>query len=180
GGPHRRGRHRAWPPRDLAVRTVGGRRPRPDRIFRGGPGLPGPPRASRRRRDGRGGISMNDPLDPSAVRFRRPTEADHAPIVALVDEWWGGRRMRDLLLRLWFQHFTGTSWIAEDDEGRLLGFLVGFISPDDPDTAYVHMIATNPNRRRSGLGAALYRRFFDDVGGRGVRRVRWITWLGNR
>jgi len=123
---------------------------------------------------------MNDPLDPSAVRFRRPTEADHAPIVALVDEWWGGRRMRDLLLRLWFQHFTGTSWIAEDDEGRLLGFLVGFISPDHPDTAYVHMIATNPNRRRSGLGAALYRRFFDDVGGRGVRRVRAITWPGNR
>jgi len=123
---------------------------------------------------------MNDPLDPSAVRFRRPTEADHAPTVALVDEWWGGRRMRDLLLRLWFQHFTGTSWIAEDDEGRLLGFLVGFISPDHPDTAYVHMIATNPNRRRSGLGAALYRRFFDDVGGRGVRRVRAITWPGNR
>jgi len=123
---------------------------------------------------------MNDPLDPSAVRFRRPTEADHAPIVALVDEWWGGRRMRDLLLRLWFQHFTGTSWIAEDDEGRLLGFLVGFISPDHPDTAYVHMIATNPNRRRSGMGAALYRRFFDDVGGRGVRRVRAITWPGNR
>ena len=123
---------------------------------------------------------MSDALDRSAVRFRRPTEADHAPIVALVDEWWGGRRMRDLLLRLWFQHFTGTSWIAEDSDGELLGFLVGFVSPDDPDTAYVHMIATNPNRRRHGLGSALYRRFFDDVARRGVRRVKAITWPGNR
>jgi hypothetical protein len=25
---------------------------------------------------------------PPSVNFRRPTEADHAPIVRLVDEWW--------------------------------------------------------------------------------------------
>jgi hypothetical protein len=100
---------------------------------------------------------------PSGVRFRRPTEADHGPIVRLVDEWWGGRRMSGLLQRMWFQHFTGTSWIAEDDAGRLLGFLIGFISPDDPEVGYVKMIATNPNRRR-----------------RGVRQVMAITWPGNR
>jgi ribosomal protein S18 acetylase RimI-like enzyme len=118
--------------------------------------------------------------DLPGVRFRRPTEADHGPIVRLVDEWWGGRRISGMLQRVWFQHFTGTSWIAEDDAGRLLGFLIGFISPDDPDVGYVKMIATNPNRRRRGLGAALYRQFFDDVAGRGVRRVMAITWPGNR
>jgi ribosomal protein S18 acetylase RimI-like enzyme len=119
-------------------------------------------------------------VDPPDVRFRRPTEADHALIVRLVDEWWGGRRMSGLMQRVWFQHFTGTSWIAEDDDGRLLGFLIGFISPDVPEVGYVKMIATNPNRRRRGLGAALYRQFFDDVGRRGVRRVEAITWPGNR
>jgi ribosomal protein S18 acetylase RimI-like enzyme len=116
----------------------------------------------------------------AGFRFRRPTEADHAPIVRLVDEWWGGRRVSGLLQRVWFQHFTGTSWIAEDEGGQLLGFLVGFISPDDPEVGYVKMIGTNPNRRRHGLGAELYRRFFDDVAGRGVRRVKAITWPGNR
>jgi ribosomal protein S18 acetylase RimI-like enzyme len=114
------------------------------------------------------------------VRYRRPTEADYAPIVRLVDEWWGGRRVSGLLRRLWFQHFNGTSWIAEGEHGQLLGFLVGFISQDDPEVGYVHMIATNPNRRRSGLGAALYGQFFADVAGRGVREVRAITWPGNR
>jgi GNAT superfamily N-acetyltransferase len=122
-----------------------------------------------------------DPDGPATeVRFRRPTEADHARLVGLVDEWWGGRRMRALLPRLWFQHFTGTSWIVEDADGEPLGFLVGFISPDDTAVGYDHMIASNPNRRRRGLGSALYARFFADVAQRGVRRVKAITWPGNR
>jgi ribosomal protein S18 acetylase RimI-like enzyme len=114
------------------------------------------------------------------VRFRRPVDADHARIVELVDEWWGGRHMRALLPRLWFQHFTGTSWIAEGEDGTLLGFLVGFVSPDHPDEGYAHMIATSPNGRRRGLGRALYERFFADVRAAGGRRVRAITWPGNR
>ena len=42
----------------------------------------------------------------STLRFRRPTEADHAQVVDVVDEWWGGRKMRALLPRLWFRHFS--------------------------------------------------------------------------
>ncbi len=114
------------------------------------------------------------------VLFRRPTEADHPRIVEVVDEWWGGRRMRDLLPRLWLQHFSGTSWVAEDAGGTLLGFLVGFLSPDRPDEAYVHMLATNPNRRRRGLGRALYDRFIEDARAAGRLRIVAITWPGNR
>jgi ribosomal protein S18 acetylase RimI-like enzyme len=117
---------------------------------------------------------------PHALTFRHPTEADHARIVGLVDEWWGGRRMRALLPRLWFQHFAGTSWIAEAADGRLEGFVVAFISQDDPTTGYVHMIAADPNHRRGGIGRALYERVFDDLAARGVRRVTAITWPGNR
>ena len=88
------------------------------------------------------------------IRFRRPTEADHRDVVGQIDDWWGGRKVHQLLPRLWFQHFTGTSWIAEDAEGRPVGFLVGFVSPDRPDEAYIHMIGTSPNhrRRRTRLG----------------------------
>lgn len=115
-----------------------------------------------------------------ALRFRRPVETDHAPIVRLVDEWWGGRHLRQLLPRLWFQHFTGSSWIAETEDGKLAGFLVGFVSPDHPDQAYIHMVATNPNLRRRRIGAALYERFFEDARARGAHRVTAITWPGNR
>lgn len=116
----------------------------------------------------------------SDVRFRRPIEADHARLVGQVDEWWGGRNIHHLLPRLWLQHFTGTSWIAEDAQGAPIGFLVGFVSPDHPDQAYIHMVATSPNHRKAGLGRALYERFFEDVRARGVRRVTAITWPGNR
>lgn len=118
--------------------------------------------------------------DTTPVTFRRPTEDDHPHIVGLVDEWWGGRRMRALLPRLWFQHFTGTSWIAEDEAGRLAGFVVAFISQDDPTTGYIHMVAADPNRRRAGVGRDLYQHVFEDLAGRGVRRVKAITWPGNR
>ncbi len=115
-----------------------------------------------------------------AVTFRRPTEDDHGAMVVRVDEWWGGRRLHHLLPRLWLQHFTGTSWVAESASGGLAGFLIGFISVDNPSVAYVHMVATDPNRRRRGLGRELYERFFEDVAGRGVAEVRAITWPGNR
>ena len=123
---------------------------------------------------------MTDPQARPELTFRHPTEADHPRIVGLVDEWWGGRRMRALLPRLWFQHFAGTSWIAEAADGRLEGFVVAFISQDDPTSGYVHMIAADPNHRRAGIGRALYQRVFEDLAARGVRRVTAITWPGNR
>ena len=105
------------------------------------------------------------------VRFRRPIEADHASIVRKVDEWWGDRSTHHRLPRSWFRHFTGTSWIAEDGRGRIVAFIVGFVSPDHPDEACIHMIGTGPNHRRRGIGRALYDRFFEDARQRGARRA---------
>jgi GNAT superfamily N-acetyltransferase len=114
------------------------------------------------------------------LRFRRPVADDHRFIVARVDHWWGGRKLHYLLPRLWLDHFTGTSWIVENGEGITIGFLVGFVSPDHPEEAYIHMVGTDPNHRGKGLGRALYERFFEDMRERGVRRVSAITWPGNR
>ncbi len=121
---------------------------------------------------------MSEPV--AALVFRRPVAADHARIAEVMDEWWGGRRMRALLPRLWLEHFTGTSWIAEDPDGRLRGFLVAFLGQDDPETGYVHLIAADPNRRHAGIGRALYERAFADLAAHGARRVTAVTWPGNR
>jgi GNAT superfamily N-acetyltransferase len=125
-------------------------------------------------------LEMSAPPNLDTLAFRRPDEADYARIVELVDEWWGGRRMRALLPRLWFQHFTGTSWVLEAPDGRLAGFIVAFISQDDPTTGFVHMVATDPNWRRAGVGRRLYERTFEDLKSRGVGRVQAVTWPGNR
>lgn len=127
-----------------------------------------------------GGTGMPDPAEPAGITVRRPTEADYAGIIGVIDDWWGGRRMDVLLPRLWLQHFTGTSWLAETDGGALAGFLVGFLSPDKPDVAYCHMLAINPNVRRTGLGKALYERFFADARAGGRTKVMAVTWPANR
>jgi ribosomal protein S18 acetylase RimI-like enzyme len=121
---------------------------------------------------------MPDP-DP-ARRYRRPTEADYERIVAVLDPWWSGRLADADLPRLWLRHFTGTSWLAEDADGELAGFLVGFLSPDHPDEAYCHLIGTNPNLRRRGIGSELYARFFADAAAAGRKRVVAVAWPGNR
>ena len=112
------------------------------------------------------------------VRFRRPVEADQPVLVELVDDWWG-RRMQGQLPRLWFRHFTGTSLVAESPGGSIDGFVVGFVSPDHPDQAYLHLIGVAPGKRRRGLGRALVERFGAVAAERGATRLSTIAWPGD-
>jgi ribosomal protein S18 acetylase RimI-like enzyme len=103
------------------------------------------------------------------------TPLDHARILEVMPAWWGGRDLRALVPSLFLEHFAGTSLVAETGDGDLAGFLVGFVSQDHPDEAYVHMIGVDPARRGDGLGRRLHDAFADVVRGRGVRRVRCVT-----
>ena len=107
--------------------------------------------------------------------MRRPVEDDHARIAPLVDEWWGGRSMQDLLPRLFFQHFTGTSMVAESDDGEIAGFVVAFVSQDDPAGGYVPFFGVSPSQRGTGLGTALYECAFKDLRERGCTVVKAVT-----
>ena len=120
------------------------------------------------------------------LALRHPTERDHARVLAVMDEWWGGsggsagaeQRAR-LLPRLFFQHFTDSSWLAESSDGALRGFLIGFVSPSRPDVAYVHFVGVDPALRRAGVAAALYQRFFTHAVDRGAGTAACITSPGN-
>jgi ribosomal protein S18 acetylase RimI-like enzyme len=100
---------------------------------------------------------------------------DHPRIIEVVDSWWGGRRMSALIPSLFLEHFAGTSYVAETDDGTLAGFLIGFVSQDHPDEAYVHFVGVNPELRGEQLGRRLHDTFAEQVAGLGVRRVRCVT-----
>ena len=117
---------------------------------------------------------------PPVLRYRHPSEADYGPIVAVLDEWWSGRRADATLPRLWLQHFTGTSWLAETVDGQLAGFLIAFHSPDHDDTAVCRLVGTNPNFRRQGVGSALYEHCAADARAAGRTRIVAAAWPGNR
>ncbi len=106
-----------------------------------------------------------------SVRHAEPS--DYGRVIEVIDQWWGGRQMAAMLPKLFFVHFRDTSFVAEDEDGGLAGFLCGFRSQSFEDEAYVHFVGVDPGRRGSGLGRTLYERFFAAVAPRTV--VRAVT-----
>jgi ribosomal protein S18 acetylase RimI-like enzyme len=96
------------------------------------------------------------------ISIRAATPDDYDRIAPVIDEWWGGREMAAMLPRLFFMHFAGTTFVAEDGD-ELTGFLTGFLSQTHPDEAYVHFVGVSPAYRSSGVGRRLYERLFHAV-----------------
>ncbi len=108
------------------------------------------------------------------LQLRSLDETDYAPLIAVLDLWWGGRRMTAMLPRLFFAHFRDTSFAAEAD-GTIVGFLVGFVSQTRSDEAYIHFVGVHPDYRQQGVGAQLYQRFFAAARALGCKTVRCVT-----
>jgi ribosomal protein S18 acetylase RimI-like enzyme len=107
------------------------------------------------------------------VTLRTATSADYDRIAAVVDDWWG-RPVSHALPRLFLDHFHATSTVAEAG-GDLTGFLIGFLSPSLPDTAYIHFVGVHPDCRGSGLARRLYERFFALAAADGRTVVQAVT-----
>lgn len=113
------------------------------------------------------------------MRIRHAEPEDYYRIIPVVNDWWGGRSMNDMLPKLFFVHFRDTSFIAEKD-GEIIGFLIGFLSQTLSDEAYVHFLGVHPNFRKQGVARTLYERFFDAVLERGRSVVRLVTASVNK
>jgi len=113
------------------------------------------------------------------VHIRQIRPSDYQPVISVIDGWWSGRQMADMLPRLFFEHFTDTSFAAERD-GELVGFLVGLLSQSRPGEAYIHFVGVHPAERGRGLGRRLYQHFFTAAQARGADLVRAVTAPVNR
>jgi ribosomal protein S18 acetylase RimI-like enzyme len=125
----------------------------------------------------------------SAIDLRAAREDDYPAIATALQTWWtqpgfgeaGARERAALVPRLWLQHFAGTSLVAQNqdsekkEERRLVGFLIGFLSPDRPDEGYIHFVGVAPDARRAHLGRRLYERFFATCRQAGRAYVRCVT-----
>ncbi|MFI9047785.1 GNAT family N-acetyltransferase [Streptomyces sp. NPDC053427] len=119
---------------------------------------------------------------PAGMTLRRPAGSDHPRLQVALAEWWGGQGgaagalQRQLLVpRLFLQHFAETSCLVERADGTLHAFLIGFLSQTEPKAAYIHFVGVHPEGQRSGVGSALYHRFFDTVRALDRTQVRCIT-----
>jgi ribosomal protein S18 acetylase RimI-like enzyme len=108
------------------------------------------------------------------IDIRHIEPSDYPPIIAVVNQWWGGRSMADMLPKLFFVHFRQTSFVAEHG-GKVVGFLVGFVSQTFRNESYIHFAGVHPQFRKTGLGRTLYERFFEVVKKAGCEVVRCVT-----
>ena len=115
----------------------------------------------------------------SGLTIRHAEPSDYGRVIGVVNTWWDGRQMAPMLPKLFFLHFESTSFVAEDEQGELAGFLVGFLSQTHREEAYVHFVGVDPRHRGSGLGRELYERFFAAVRESGCTVVRCVTSPAN-
>ncbi|TDQ41075.1 GNAT family N-acetyltransferase [Aureibacillus halotolerans] len=93
------------------------------------------------------------------MNIRHLLEKDALPVKRVINEWWGGRDMIQMVPRLFFQHFNDTSFVAERD-GEMIGFIIGLRSQSRANEAYIHFIGVHPGYRKEGVAGMLYERFF--------------------
>ena len=112
------------------------------------------------------------------VVCRSLAEDDYNKIIKVVDDWWGGRNVANMLPRLFFVHFRQTSFVIEENH-EPVAFVCGFISPAAPQEAYIHFAGVRPDHRGQGLAKRLYQEFFNLVVGSGCHEVHCVTSLAN-
>jgi GNAT superfamily N-acetyltransferase len=111
------------------------------------------------------------------MHTRRITKADFDNIVSVIDHWWGGP-ISTFAHPIFFYELGEFALVAEED-GKMIGFLLGFVARQPTVTGYVHLVGIHPDHRRQGVGRVLYRQFVDDCRAAGCLRMKAITTHGN-
>jgi GNAT superfamily N-acetyltransferase len=93
--------------------------------------------------------------------------------------WWGSDYSSDMLTRWYIHHFRETCLLAEEN-GRMIGFIIGFLSQSEPDEAYIRIVMVDPAWRGKGIGRALYESFFERVCVLGRNVIRCVTAPGKK
>ena len=72
---------------------------------------------------------------------------------------------------LWGKEFSESSVVVES-EGRVVGFVTGFIRPGEPDTIFVWQVGVDSDQRGKGLAKRMLHAIMDRLAPSGVMRLR--------
>lgn len=111
------------------------------------------------------------------MKTRGITKADFDYIVSVLDRWWGGPS-GERAHPVYFYELGNDALIAEED-GEIIGFLLGFVTPSAPPVGYVHLVGIHPDQRRHGVGKELYEEFMERCRAAGAEQLKAITTVGN-
>ncbi len=106
------------------------------------------------------------------------THADFLEIVSVIDHWWGGPT--SALAHPLFFHELGSNALIAEENGRMAGFLLGFVAEGSPRVGYIHLVGIDPTFRRRGVGKTLYEEFALRARTHGAATLKAITTPGNQ
>lgn len=111
------------------------------------------------------------------MHTRGITKEDFDQIVTVMDQWWGGPAGTHPL-PIFFYEFGDHALITEDN-GMMVGFLLGFVTERSPRVGYIHLVGIHPQFRRRGVARSLYEEFARRAEDQGAVLLKAITTVGN-
>ncbi|GAB4364565.1 MAG: diaminobutyrate acetyltransferase [Kiloniellaceae bacterium] len=96
----------------------------------------------------------SDAATAGTLRFRKPRKSDGAAVWSLIRSIGALDDNSMYCNLLQCSHFAATCAIAELD-GELVGWISGYLPPDQPDTLFVWQVAVHPDARGRGVAKRL-------------------------
>ncbi|MBO9482431.1 diaminobutyrate acetyltransferase [Salinisphaera sp. G21_0] len=94
------------------------------------------------------------------IVYRKPEKEDGMSVHRLVSECPPLDKNSLYCNLLQCTDFAGTSIIAEADNGEVIGFISGYLSPDSTDTLFIWQVALHPQYRGRGIALQMLSRLF--------------------
>ncbi|MET9620667.1 MULTISPECIES: diaminobutyrate acetyltransferase [unclassified Streptomyces] len=92
---------------------------------------------------------------PEGVRIDRPEMADGSELWRLAKDSQALDVNSPYSYLLWCRDFTDTSVVARDASGRPVGFVTGYLRPEEPGALFVWQVAVDDSLRGHGVASAL-------------------------
>lgn len=115
------------------------------------------------------------------INIRNVVEEDFLKISILAENCSPMSTMPKSIYHLFTKYFKNTSFVVENrNQNEILGFLLGFISQDDPSESYIHLFCIDPILRGKGVSKTVIDTFVQTVSQMGCKEVKLITKPQNK
>jgi len=113
-------------------------------------------------------------------KIRNVIEEDFNEISMVADLCSPMTNERKSIYHIFTRFFKQTSLVIEGNgDGKIKGFLLGFISQEEPEESYIHLLCIEPSYRGQNMASKLLGEFIKVVSARGCKKVSLICKPSN-
>ena len=109
------------------------------------------------------------------IKIRSTLEEDFVEIADLAENCGPMETERNSIYHIFTKFFRSTSFVAELPSGELGGFILGFISQENPEDTYIHLLCVDPKMRGKHIGKKLVEKFAEEAALKECKKIYLIT-----